>query len=56
MDPLKVRNEDKCNHTWKTVDKDDSFSRDGDKEVMRKKVKCVRCGKEDIRKVKRRLK
>ena len=43
-----------CNHTWKKVDADDSFRKRGAYEVIRKKSRCLKCGAEIIRKVKRR--
>lgn len=43
-----------CNHTWKKVDADDKFKKEGRFEIIRKKSRCVRCGAEIIRKVRRR--
>lgn len=46
----------KCIHSWRKLDKDDSFKKKGRFEVKRVKVKCMKCGKEKVREVKRRLK
>ena len=45
----------KCVHKWKKVDKDDRFRKKGRFEVRRVKSICVKCGKEVVRDVKRRL-
>jgi len=44
-----------CYHTWKALDEDDKFKKQGNYEIMRIKEKCVECGKTQVRKVKRRL-
>jgi len=44
-----------CNHTWKKVDADDRFRKSGNKEYIRKKSRCVKCGAEILRKVHRRI-
>lgn len=51
-----VEGDDKCNHRWKKVDKDDSFKKRGNYMVRRVKSICVKCGKENIRRVRKRLK
>ena len=44
-----------CNHTWRKVDADDKFRKEGNFEVIRKKSRCVKCGAEILRKVHRRF-
>ena len=44
-----------CKHTWKKADADDRFRKEGKHEYIRKKSKCIKCGAEIIRKVRRRI-
>lgn len=44
-----------CKHTWKKVDADDKFRKSGQKEYIRKKSRCIKCGAEILRKVHRRI-
>ena len=46
--------DDRCRHKWKKVDKDDSFTRIGRYKYKRVYERCIRCGEERIRKVKKR--
>jgi len=46
----------KCFHKWAEVDKDDSFKKAGDIEYKRVKEECVKCSRERVRRIKRRLK
>lgn len=49
------RGDTDCNHSWKKVDADDRFRKEGQTEYIRKKSRCVKCGAEIIRKVRRRI-
>ena len=46
----------KCHHKWQKVDKDDTFTKEGQYLVQRVKEECVRCGDDRVRNIKRRLK